>query len=810
MGNATRDYFDVYFPSPSVSSSSRYFFFNSLRGTELGAAATSVLNSNINSLDFKNKDSEGFQIITNAMNFLKSMIEAEQQNELSYFTINIINNTKLPDQLRQECKKAFNGTSINYKDFINTINEYYDGAIAYKKNLEFEINRLNQLEKLFNKFNKYYTANDNGTYTINVYDKKNKQIITRNVNYYTAFSDFLQKGFKEKWISKEEQNFGFNTKTLANTIQSELKNIFNQVWKNINFRELLLPYVIERGLQNFQKELTSELLITFLQTAIPTIIDMLNNQGELSYKLTGENKKTLIDKFMNQLEKVPGTSSNEKIENSTLLDLIDGYSNLISQEERLQYSNNRIIRACKEKAEVTVKKSGGLDNLGPEIIDLLQTILNARKKTSVSNHIAWDRNDIYTALLESFPEENIKIKGKYNWEKMSTLINQALEGQELVTVNIAAKDNIISEALNTKGLSKAILADGQVGESILTFGIQKADVSGITIGTVEIKPGNISWNKIARTITKNFISTLEISNSIIETPTFSFSETHFRKWNNFGKTEFSIEAETMRRLALKEKELVQLREALEDAKMPANEIEQILTSLKNNVQIGSTVKSYNKYDSSRGFHGGSLGGTVENQLTNIYKLFEYGGVNNLPDKNWLAFAIYNAGSGLLGSNLKEPIENLLSTVAVMLMFDDVGQQAVYLNQQIKQRYNLSSNNGSKFLHLYNLNGTYYPSSFILQLTYNKLTEIFSALQLDKLHGTEAFNNISNGSRAEIINPVSEALEIGTKVGKGKNEVYTTKKNQWEQTFKVNYKSVSINVTFLAGMLDIIQILNSSL
>jgi hypothetical protein len=44
---ADRDYFDVYFPEPSVSSSSRYFFFNSLRDTQIGAAATGVLNEHM-------------------------------------------------------------------------------------------------------------------------------------------------------------------------------------------------------------------------------------------------------------------------------------------------------------------------------------------------------------------------------------------------------------------------------------------------------------------------------------------------------------------------------------------------------------------------------------------------------------------------------------------------------------------------------------------------------------------------------------------------------------------------------------------
>ena len=236
----------------------------------------------------------------------------------------------------------------------------------------------------------------------------------------------------------------------------------------------------------------------------------------------------------------------------------------------------------------------------------------------------------------------------------------------------------------------------------------------------------------------------------------------------------------MRRLAIKERELVQLKETLKKSGVKTVEIQQILSSLKNNVQIGSTVKSYNKYDSNKGFHGGSLGGTVDNQINNIYKLFEYGGLTDgdLPDKDWLIFTIYNSGDALMGAQYREPIENLLTTAAVMLMFDDVGQQAAYLNQQIREKYHLDENNGSKFLHLYYLNGTYYPSSFILQLTYNKLTEIFSILQLDKLSGTSDFDKISNGSHAEIVNPVNRALQVGEVYKQGKKEIAVTEQEQW--------------------------------
>ena len=351
------DYFDMYFPKSSVSSSDRFFFFNSLRGTELGAAVESVLSSHAEQVNFKDKDSEGFQIIQNAMNFLKQMIEAEQDNERNYFTINIINNNKLPQELREECQKALGGV-IDYKKFINTINEYYDGTLTYKKNLAFEIKRLTELENLYKEFDKYYKADINGNYSIEVYDKKSQTMKNKDVNFYSAFNNFLQTGFKRGLISKEQQNFGFNTKTLANTIQSEMKSIFNSLWKNIDFRSRLLPYVMEYGLQNFQKQFTSELITTFSHEALPKIIDMLDDPNLVKYKLSGADKQALIKDFLDKMEKTPGNSSAEKISNNFLQTMISQHSELLNEQERLNYNNNRIIRAIKNTTEIKAKKGG--------------------------------------------------------------------------------------------------------------------------------------------------------------------------------------------------------------------------------------------------------------------------------------------------------------------------------------------------------------------------------------------------------------------------------------------------------------------
>lgn len=148
---------------------------------------------------------------------------------------------------------------------------------------------------------------------------------------------------------------------------------------------------------------------------------------------------------------------------------------------------------------------------------------------------------------------------------------------------------------------------------------------------------------------------------------------------------------------------------------------------------------------------------------------------------------------MLGSNSKFFIEDILSTVAVMLLFDDAGQEAIYLRDQVSQRYAFHS---TKFLHLFVLNGVYFPASFILQLTYDGLTK--AKQQIVK----------SKGSRANIINPVSEKNIVGFRTEN--QQVITTSQDAWYKTFESNKETVKIKITFLAGFLDIIDKLNDNM
>ena len=803
-----RQYYDVYFPYASVDVGQRFFFFNSLANTKLGGDVYKILNSNINQVKVDND--EGLSIINGAMDFLYKMIEDEKKNEQEYYTINIINNEKLPSSLRNKCKTLFSNDSFNYVDFINIINEYYTGLDNYKQNLNYESTRLHKLQALYDKFNQYYTQNIDETYTVQTKNKKTQEFENKDVSFYVAFRDFLLQGVKKEWITKADQLFGFNTKTIANTIQNQLSSIYNQIWNNADFRTQIETAVLNQGMEGQEEKFTLYLIQEFLAKSQGEIADFFSNNNEYKFTLNKTETEQLAKEFISQLKIEPGETVNDALERELLLS-IQREAAKLGNENFLENSTSRILKELDNDITISVGESGGYNNLSQDIINLVQKILaEKKKKTSVSSKKVWNKDDLLRALNDAFPEQQLKIKAKkYNKQKVAEVINSQIRGQKLLKIKISEKDNIISEGFGRSGLAQASNLLGRIKRIFMTYGTQKADVAGIELGKVEIIPNtNINWNKIADMIVNNYLQSLKIDNNIeINTKNIKFNEGKFRKENNFGVSEFSIEAETMRRMAIKEQEIEKLETILKKKKMKADEIQQVLNTLKDNVQIGDTVKSYNKYDNKHGFHGGSIGGSVESQLKNIYKMFDYGGISasDLPDLNWLTFVIYNAGPGLLGSYLQEPVENILSTVGVMLMFDDAGQQAMYLNEQIKQNY--SQYNSSKFLHLYQLNGQYYPSSFILQLTYNGLLKAYELLDRKYLKGTESFNNISNGSRANIINPVTEKSEVGTEI---KNDTITTKQEQWSSTFTKNAKSVKIQITFLAGMLDIIDVLNKNL
>lgn len=170
-------------------------------------------------------------------------------------------------------------------------------------------------------------------------------------------------------------------------------------------------------------------------------------------------------------------------------------------------------------------------------------------------------------------------------------------------------------------------------------------------------------------------------------------------------------------------------------------------STKNYVSLYAGTGENKKTD----FAGGSLGANITDQINKIAAL-QNGGLITQADAQWLITAAINCGPGLIGSGLKRTLQDYLSAFAVILLFDDQQNIANEIAQKMIDNTPKSQSSVTR-LHLFSLDGGYYPLSLMLQLTYDKLSEIYHIIDEETKH--EIYSNGSHGAKVEIdgfINP----------------------------------------------------------
>jgi len=127
-----------------------------------------------------------------------------------------------------------------------------------------------------------------------------------------------------------------------------------------------------------------------------------------------------------------------------------------------------------------------------------------------------------------------------------------------------------------------------------------------------------------------------------------------------------------------------------------------ISTLKNYIQISETVKNYHAYFSKdMGFHGGTLGSTINRQLENIAFMAKAGGIT-LPDVKILTTMVCNAAPGLVAEKERSHLENIFSAIASVLLFNDSGAEVKRILSKVEEA------GDPKFLHLYELNGVLVP------------------------------------------------------------------------------------------------------
>lgn len=772
----SKQHYGVYFPHSSIDIGQRFFFFNSLlnkpEANELTSSVISIISKTTDLLNDKNE--EGLSIVDEALDFLKQMTEYSRQQEIEYF-----NNLKdLPSKLKKYFSSISNDSSFDYLNFINSINEYYSGINKYKNLLSYESSRLKELQNYFSEF-RNLSKSKKKAYSTSINSKGEKV----KLDFYTAFNRFLA----------EKNNTLINTQTISNRIQNFLEKNFKELWNSSFVSERFFELINNSPEKAFTLE---EQHTLFLELLIKLSSSFVSSFSSELIKEEQALENTLLDNFFLNYS----ISQNDSFNNEAAIMLSEKINNIFNELQNSQTNRQKLFNRLFSSDETSI----AIKNIQTNETKAKSTTFRGLNKESVSliNKILNDNNVQKSTLKGSARAKLLdRIKGQLskNLNKKKSSITQnevfgflkdlATQSPTIIDLKTNTTDNYVSEIDARNGLISTAKVNGD-----LIYKNRKADTGGVFLPAGEVLlSANLPhgfFKKASDKIAEYFSSSFDPNN--LSTAFSADIEKEMRKEAGFTQTEFSIEAETLRRLATWEKTCLDLRKDLEDSGMQAEEINKVLSEIQNTFQIEQSVKSYDKFDSNHGFSGGSLGGSLETQLQNIYQMFSYGGIS-LPDVEWLTFAIYNAGHGLLGSNSKNFIEDILSTVAVMLLFDDAGQEAIYLKDQVSQRYAYHS---TKFLHLFVLNGVYFPASYILQLTYNGLVKSKNSIMQKR-----------KGSRANIINPVSEKNIVGRRT---RNGIMTTSSEQWSQTFEENKKSVQIQITFLAGFLDIIDLLNQQM
>lgn len=206
--------------------------------------------------------------------------------------------------------------------------------------------------------------------------------------------------------------------------------------------------------------------------------------------------------------------------------------------------------------------------------------------------------------------------------------------------------------------------------------------------------------------------------------------------------------------------------------------------LLSHMNIHGTVKGYqsagrDNFEFYGGFEGAAFGSSLDAQLSILTSsagsgLLGSAGIST-EDKQWLRFAMINAGAQMLGAHLKPTIENYFSIFVGFFMFNDAALMIEDAANYMKDQYTV----GAQDLHLYQLNGLIVPSSYMLQKTYESLLPLTNDINanLNTTQSTRAILHTYNGG------PVG---------------------NDWEATTNTAVTATKLEMKFLAGFLDLLQ------
>lgn len=203
--------------------------------------------------------------------------------------------------------------------------------------------------------------------------------------------------------------------------------------------------------------------------------------------------------------------------------------------------------------------------------------------------------------------------------------------------------------------------------------------------------------------------------------------------------------------------------------------------IKDSFILHTSAKDYysTATDEFKGFKGGTYQGL---QIFDSLEALAGAGFGE-ADIQWLKACAVNTSKSAIGASIKSSLEEYISIFATMLLFDDgvtIAKETVAKAQSSFQPVSV--------LHLFNLNGFYVPSSYLLRELHTRLTNAVNNLPANKIVKAK----IEPGA----INFQDELDYLSIN--------YVFQAERWRAIRNIQINAMSVKIYFLRNFMDILN------
>ena len=221
------------------------------------------------------------------------------------------------------------------------------------------------------------------------------------------------------------------------------------------------------------------------------------------------------------------------------------------------------------------------------------------------------------------------------------------------------------------------------------------------------------------------------------------------------------------------------------------EEEKELINFKGIFNIHNSVKDYATIDvKTDKFSGATLGSDLGEQLKSIGKAANL--ANQKFDKKWLQIALINTASGLIGEKNKPLLENYLAIFASFFMFSDALENIATIARQIMTKTAPMASD----VHVYNLDGNYFPQSYVLQRLYDSLSAKKNEYMM------ESFASTNTAIQVHIHNTYQIKDNFITEDDYKKEGNWTMK--EWYKEAAAALKATTLSMTIIKDFIQELQ------